>query len=187
MKINFILILIFNMLKLFFIGFILIFSSCEEAQYTFDNVNDPFNMDLEPPALFFHPTLIETYTNSQDSVEVYGLQLDSSAAAHIEVIFEYGMITIDSVSPGPFFANINDPFEIVIEEGNKIQIYLYYLPDIESDQNAGGTRSLAKIYFSTLETAGTYGLEFGSNTKIRDAQNDSIRINTFGLGSINVQ
>ena len=160
---------------------------CIRDRYTFDNVNDPFNMDLEPPALFFHPALIETYTNSQDSVEVYGLQLDSSAAAHIEVIFEYGMITIDSISPGPFFANINDPFEIVIEEGNKIQIYLYYLPDIESDQNIGGTRSLVKIYFSTLETAGTYGLEFGSNTKIRDAQNDSIRINTFGLGSINVQ
>ena len=60
-------------------------------------------------------------------------------------------------------------------------------PDIESDENTGGTRSLVKIYFSTLETAGTYGLEFGSNTKLRDAQNDSIRINTFGLGSINVQ
>ena len=187
MKINSRLILISDMSKLLFIGFILILISCKEAQYTFDNSNDPLNMDLDPPALFFHPSLIETSTNSQDSIEVYGLQLDSAAAAHIEVIFEYGMITIDSISPGPFFTNINDPIEIVVEEGNKIQIYLYYLPDIESDQNTGGTWSLVKIYFSTLETAGTYGLEFGSNTKLRDAQNDSIRINTFGLGSINVQ
>ena len=97
------------------------------------------------------------------------------------------MITIDSILPGAFFTNINNPIEIVVEEGNKIQIFLYYLPDMESDQSIGGTRSLVKIYFSTLETAGTYGLEFGSNTKLRDAQNDSIRINTFGLGSINVQ
>ena len=175
------------MYKLFFSGFILILMSCEEAQYTFDNMNDPFNMDLEPPALFFHPSLIETSTNSRDSVEVYGLKLDSAAAAQIEVIYEYGMITIDSISPGPFFTNTNNPIEIVVEEGNKIQIYLYYLPNMESDQNIGGTWSLVKIYFSTLETAGTYGLEFGLNTKIRDAQNDSIRINTFGLGSINVQ
>jgi hypothetical protein len=173
--------------KLFYIGFILIQISCEEALYKFDNMNDPFNMDLEPPALFFHPSLIETSTNNQDSVEVYGLQLDSAAAAHIEVIYEYGMITIDSILPGAFFTNINNPIEIVVEEGNKIQIFLYYLPDMESDQSIGGTRSLVKIYFSTLETAGTYGLEFGSNTKLRDAQNDSIRINTFGLGSINVQ
>ena len=95
------------MYKLFFSGFILILSSCEEAQYTFDNMNDPFNMDLEPPALFFHPSLIETSTNSRDSVEVYGLKLDSAAAAQIEVIYEYGMITIDSISPGPFFTNTN--------------------------------------------------------------------------------
>ena len=73
--------------KLFYIGFILIQISCEEALYKFDNINDPFNMDLEPPALFFHPSLIETSTNNQDSVEVYGLQLDSAAAAHIEIIY----------------------------------------------------------------------------------------------------
>ena len=168
-------------------GFLLIFVSCEDAEYKFDNINDPFNMDLDPPALFFHPPEIETSINSIDSIEVYGLKLDSAAAAHLEVVYEYGSIIIDSISPGPFFTNTNDPIEVVIEEGNKIQIYIYYLPNIESNQNSGGTWSLAKIYFSTTETAGTYGLEFGSNTKLRDAANDSVRINTFGIGSINVR
>ena len=55
------------------------------------------------------------------------------------------------------------------------------------DQNTGGTWSLAKIYFSTTNAAGTYGLEFGSNTKLRNAENDSVKVNTFGIGSIHVQ
>ena len=190
MGIIFRLILIFKNLPLVRISLIsltwLLFS-CQDAKYNFDNINDPLNMDLEPPALFFHPFEIETSINSHDSVEVYGYKLDSSAAAHLEIIYEYGSINIDSISPGPFFKNSNDPIEIVVDKPNRYNIYLYYLPNIDSDQNIGGTWSLAKIYFSTTETAGAYGLEFGSNTKLRDAKNDSVRIKTFGIGSINVQ
>jgi len=189
-KINFRSIFIFRIVKIFkinFISLIFILISCEDAKYKFDNKNDPLNMDLEPPALFFHPSKIETFINSHDSVEVYGYKLDSAAAAHLEIIYDYGSIIIDSISPGPFFTNLNDPIEVVIEEGNKIQIYIYYLPNTETDQNSGGTWSLAKIYFSTIETSGTYGLEFGSNTKLRNADNDSVIVKTFGIGSIDVQ
>ena len=49
-------------------------------------------MDLEPPALFFHPSKIETFINNNDSLELYGYKLDSAAAAHLEVIYEYGNI-----------------------------------------------------------------------------------------------
>ncbi len=176
-----------KILKIIFVGLILFISSCEDAEYKFDNKNDPFNMDLEPPALFFHPSKIETFINNNDSLELYGYKLDSAAAAHLEVIYEYGNIIIDSILPGPFFTNYNDPIEVVVEQGNKIQIYIYYLPDTETDQNSGGTWSLAKIYFSTTETAGTYGIEYGSNTKLRNADNDPVRIKTFGIGSIYVQ
>ena len=174
-------------LRIIFLLYLLGINACEEAVYKFDNVNDPFNMDLEPPALFFHPSEIKTFVNSNDSLEIYGLKLDSSAAAHLEIIYDYGSIIIDSVSPGPFFKNSNDPIEVVVEDGNKIHIYLYYLPDVMMDQNTGGTWSLAKIYFSTTNAAGTYGLEFGSNTKLRNAENDSVKVNTFGIGSIHVQ
>ena len=189
-KINFRSTFIFRIVKIYkinFIGLIFLLISCEDAKYKFDNKNDPLNMDLEPPALFFHPSKIETFINSHDSVEVYGYKLDSAAAAHLEIIYEYGSINIDSISPGPFFKNSNDPIEVVVEEGNKIHIYLYYLPDVMMDQNTGGTWSLAKIYFSTTNAAGRFGLEFGSNTKLRNAENDSVRVNTFGIGSIHVQ
>ena len=74
------------------LSYLLIINACEEAVYKFDNVNDPFNMDLEPPALFFHPSEIKTFVNSNDSLEVYGYKLDSSAAAHLEIIYDYGSI-----------------------------------------------------------------------------------------------
>ena len=90
-------------LRIILLLYLFIINACEEAVYKFDNVNDPFNMDLEPPALFFHPSEIKTFVNSNDSLEIYGLKLDSSAAAHLEIIYDYGSIIIDSVSPGPFF------------------------------------------------------------------------------------
>ena len=43
-------------LRIILLLYLLGINACEEAVYKFDNVNDPFNMDLEPPALFFHPS-----------------------------------------------------------------------------------------------------------------------------------
>ena len=94
-----------KLLRIILILYLFIINAYEEAIYKFDNVNDPFNMDLEPPALFFHPSEIKTFVNSNDSLEVYGYKLDSSAAAHLEIIYDYGSIIVDSVSPGPFFQN----------------------------------------------------------------------------------
>jgi hypothetical protein len=46
--------------------------SCEEAEYELDNPYDPANMDLDPPALFFHPPEINDTMNDTISVELYG-------------------------------------------------------------------------------------------------------------------
>ena len=67
-----------KLLSIILLSYLFIINACEEAIYKFDNVNDPFNMDLEPPALFFHPSEIKTFVNSNDSLEIYGLKLDSS-------------------------------------------------------------------------------------------------------------
>ena len=48
--------------------------SCEEAEYELDNPSDPANMDLDPPALFFHPPEINATINDTISVELYGLE-----------------------------------------------------------------------------------------------------------------
>ena len=59
--------------------------SCEEANYELDNPFDPENMDLDPPALFFHPSEINATVGASILVELYGLKLDPAAAAHLDV------------------------------------------------------------------------------------------------------
>ena len=49
--------------------------SCEDANYDLNNPFDPSNMDLDPPALFFHPPEINASMGESISVEVYGLKL----------------------------------------------------------------------------------------------------------------
>ena len=68
--------------------------SCEDANYELDNPFDPENMDLEPPALFFHPPEINATVGDPISVELYGLKLDSSAAAHLDIRYEWGLSLI---------------------------------------------------------------------------------------------
>ena len=67
-----------------------------------------------------------------------------------------------------------------------MDIYLYYLPDLIADQNGGGTWSLATIYFTTY-AEGESDLEFDTEiTILRDANNEPVLINEFGLGKVNI-
>ena len=100
-------ILTFNKIKLFGLCLIVLAFSCEDADYDLDNPYDPSNMDLDPPALFFHPPEVSTSLGESISVEVYGLKLDSSAGAHFDIRYDWGSVTVDSVVPGPFFTGLH--------------------------------------------------------------------------------
>ena len=52
---------------------------CENAKYSLDNPFDPANIDLNPPALFFHPPEISAKLDTSISVELYGLELEPAA------------------------------------------------------------------------------------------------------------
>ena len=65
------------------LSLLLLFFSCEEANYQLDNVSDPWNMDLEPPALFFHPSEIETFINT-----IFHLFFVSFLSMNIILLFE---------------------------------------------------------------------------------------------------
>ena len=166
--------------------FLLPLLSCEDAQYSLDNPFDPENIDLRPPALFFHPPEILTTIDTSISIELYGLKLEPAAAAHLDIRYDWGSVTVDSVIPGPFFAGQNNPMEITVDEQGVLDIYLYYLPEVQNNQNEGGTWSLATVYLSTIST-GESELLYGSNTILRDANNDSVRIKDFGKGYISVE
>ena len=160
--------------------------SCQEAEYNLDNPFDPANMDLVPPALFFHPPKINASLGQVVSVELYGLELDSAAAAHLKVKYDWGRLKYEYITPNEFFTGINNPVEIIIQEEGLLDIYIYYLPDMQSSQNEGGTWSLASIYFTAI-AIGESDLEYDPViTILRDSNNDPVFINEFGMGKINI-
>ena len=164
----------------------LILMSCEDAKYSLNNPFDPENFDLRPPALFFHPPNILAELDTSISVELYGLELEPAAAAHLDIRYDWGSVTVDSVVPGPFFKGQNSPMEITIDEQGVLDIFIFYLPDPQNDESLAGTWSLATVYFSTIST-GESELLYGNNTTLVDDKNDSIQIKDFGKGYISVE
>ena len=173
-----------RLLKICIFGLILL--CCENAKYSLDNPFDPANIDLNPPALFFHPPEISAKLDTSISVELYGLELEPAAAAHLDIRYDWGSVVVDSVVPGPFFIGQNNPMEITVDEQGVLSIFIFYLPDSQNDESLGGTWSLATVFLSTIST-GESELLYGESTTLVDAKNDSIRLKDFGKGYISVE
>ncbi len=173
--------------KNFHITILLLSFSCEEAKYELDNPYDPANMDLDPPAVFFHPPVVEATFSDSISVEIYGLELEPAAGAHLR--FDYDPVTLeyDTMVPGPFFKGDNDPVAVADTSEGTVDVFIYYLPDMESNQNEGGTWSIATIYF-IAENARGCSLEWDKSlTTLRDENNLEVTINDFGNGWVNIK
>ena len=104
----------------------------------------------------------------------------------MDIRYDWGSVSVDSVISGPFFTGNNEPIEVTVDEQGILDIYIYYLPDMQTYQSDGGTLSLATIYFSTI-SKGESELLFGTNTVLRDFNNENVIINDLGSGYINVQ
>ena len=76
--------------------------------------------------------------------------------------------------------------EIIVDEQGILDVFIYFLPDVDSDQSKSGTWSIATVYLSTI-SRGESELLFGPNTTIRDANNELVTINEYGSGYINVE
>jgi len=177
--------LIFNRSKYLILILVFLFS-CEEAEYILDNRSDPANMDLVPPALFFHPPEIDVELGADVSVQIYGLELLPASAAHLKIKYDWGMLEYNSITANEFFTGINNPVVVDIPEQGLLDIYLYYLPDLIADQSEGGTWPLVTINF-TAYAEGESDLEFDTDiTVLKDFNNNSVLINEFGMGKINI-
>jgi len=169
---------------------IIIFFSCNDANYELDNEFDPENLDLEPPTIFFHPAEINLTIGDQDSLELYCYEVDSAGGAHLQIEYDESVIKIDTVEYGEFFKNgssdpimFTDPIIFTDEQNGNLDIYLFYEPSLIS-ASATGTMSMAKILF-TVRGEGSFPIRYTENTVLRDPSNNSIILNKFGEGSIN--
>ena len=93
----------------------------------------------------------------------------------MDIRYDWGSIVLESVVPGPFYSGNNNPMEITVDEQGILDIFLFYVPDIDTDQNQGGTQSIATMYFSTVST-GESELLFGEKTILINSNNDSLNI-----------
>lgn len=179
---------IFNKYNFLFHKIIVVITiySCEEAEYLLDNPSDPENMDLVPPALFFHPPQVDVKLDTVVSMQVYGLGLLPASAAHLKIKYDWGMLHYDSTTANEFFTGNNNPVVVDIPEQGLLDIYLYYLPDLLSNQSNGGTWALTTLYFTTY-AEGQSDLEFDTEiTVLKDFNNNPVLINEFGIGKINI-
>ena len=72
-----------------------------------------------------------------------------------------------------------------IQDGT-LDIFIYYLPDMNSNQNDGGTWSIATIFFRA-KSGGEVELRYGTETKLRDANNNPVIIRDLGTGWVNIE
>ena len=175
--------------------------SCEDAEYSLDKTFDPENLGLEAPALFFHQTIVDVLVDDPIEIDLYSYNMDPAAAAYLRIRYDRKIVELrpetedeKPVEAGDFFQGDNEPFLYWEEDSSYLDIYLYYLPDMNSDQSSGGTWSLAKIQFIAEQT-GEFQLKYITEadaeeepyTELRNANNEPVIINDFGTGSINVE
>ena len=111
-----------------------------------------------------------------------------AAAAQLSIRYEYEALEVDYVEAGPFFTGDNFPIEIVDEPSDgTLDIFIYYLPDMNSDQSEGGTWSIATVHFITKQIRGSALEWVQDSTRLRDENNLPVNIKDFGDGWVNVE
>ena len=91
-----------------------------------------------------------------------------------------------NLEAGPFFNGDNNPIDIKIYDDHGFDIYLNYLPDLNSDQNNSGTWSIATLYFTTI-SEGRSELKYGEDTERRDLYNNTLEISEMRSGFVDVK
>jgi len=161
--------------------------SCNDAEYQLDNEFDPTNLDLEPPAVFFHPGVIDTLSvGDTGSFQLYSYMITGVAGAHLNVLYGGGhSITIDSVILDPFFVNENNECIMFWEDDQGIlDVFLFYRPTLNT-RTTSGTGSMASVHFR-VKSDGISELLYGESTRFVDEVNSPVTINEYGVGSIDV-
>ena len=168
----------------FIVAFIFLLS-CDDANYQLDNEFDPENLGLSSPTIFFHPPDFESIkVDSSSSFELYSYEVQNAAGAHLQIEFDSEIIQIDTVEYGDFFMNgVNPPIMFTNQEDGFLNIYLFLQPTIGTS-NSSGTMSMAKILF-TVKDEGLALIRYTNNTVLRNENNISVLLNSYGEGLIN--
>ena len=102
----------------------------------------------------------------------------------MQIEFDSEIIQIDTVKYGDFFMNgVNNPIMFTDQEDGFLNVYLFLQPTTVTS-NSSGTMSMAKILF-TVKDEGLAPIRYTNNTVLRNENNTSIFLNSYGEGLIN--
>ena len=111
-------------------------------------------------------------------VDIEALEINGTAGMYIKMEYDPDFVAIKEVVAGEFFASTNQPMAIVEDKGTYIEIYIVYLSDGIS-QSATGSGVIVEVAFESLK-AGKSQLNISDQSKVVDANNEGLVMNTFG-------
>lgn len=169
------------------VGVFLFLVSCEIPTEEYSNPLDleyAEEQGIETPALIFNPSELNVNVGSSVSVQVYAMEVDDMAGAHVQVSYDKNKLSLNSVSIGTFFDGTRDPIFITDNNASTgtIDIYTSFLDSV----SVSGTGNLAYLVFSAT-SPGESMLQYTSECELVDPDDNSIEIKGFGVGVVDAQ
>ena len=152
---------------------LILFLACEVPEYDYNEFSES-----DPPALVFNPFLKRVVAGSVNWVDIEALEINGAAGMYIKMEYDPEFVSIKEVVSGEFFTSTNQPMAIVEDKGTYIEIYIVYLSDGIS-QSATGSGVIVEVAFESLK-AGKSQLNISDQSKVVDANNEGLVMNTFG-------
>ena len=172
------------------VGLFCLFScDLDMPEEVYDN---PLDLDINatqgisPPALIFNPSVTNTTSGSNVTIQVFALEVNEVAGVHIQVQYSKNKLSVNSVSPGEFLQEgAQDPIFWYDNDAisGLLDIYCTYLGD---DTNVSGTGPVAYIIFAAT-APGQGFLEYTSECELVDKDDVEIQLNGLGQGVVNAQ
>ena len=154
--------------------------------------DNPLDLDINAaqginlPALIFNPSVTNTTSGSNVTIQVFALEVNEVAGVHIQVQYSKNKLSVNSVSPGEFLQEgAQDPIFWYDNDAisGLLDIYCTYLGD---DTNVSGTGPVAYIIFAAT-APGQGFLEYTSECELVDKDDVKIQLNGLGQGVVNAQ
>ena len=152
---------------------LILFLACEVPEYDYNEFSES-----DPPALVFNPFLKRVVAGSVNWVDIEALEINGAAGMYIKMEYDPEFVSIKEVVSGEFFTSTNQPMAIVEDKGTYIEIYIVYLSDGVS-KSATGSGVIVEVAFESLK-AGKSQLNISDQSKVVDANNEGLVMNTFG-------
>ena len=171
--------------------FLLILFSCSEnlPEDVNNNPLDPNQANennFSTPALVFYPHEINPLPGNDFTVEVFAMQVDSNAGAHMQIQYDQEKMHVVDFAQGDFYSDASDMLFYFEDDSaaGVIDIYTGYL-GVDSAY-VSGTGQLATITFNARVDWESV-ISFTENCRLADPKNNDIEILGFGECAVNAE